>query len=342
LSPEKDDRPTPEQDRLAELLLQQSPSCSWLVSAAGVFERLYGDCASIFGKPVEEIAGRLVTEAFPRDRARYWISRFSRALSGETLSLRERAGNTVWNISIFPVRVDGEIRYAGALAREISDWNKTENDLRQTVLGALKSQEFERKMASKFLHDTVGQNLTALGMQLDLVRMDVEQAAPEVCERIAEIQKVLETIMEDVRDYSYELHPSTVERAGLRPALDRLLTRMRERYTGSIRLNVDPFIKLDPNVAPALYQIAQEAIENAVVHSGCTSIEVAVKSTRNGPALEVRDNGHGFDPAEIASGRRGLGLLSMEHYAAQAGLNLSIVSDSATGTAVRASLAEGA
>ncbi len=117
--------------------------------------------------------------------------------------------------------------------------------------------------------------------------------------------------MEDVRDYSYELNPSTVERAGLRPALDRLLTRMRERFTGSLRLNVDPFLKLDPNVAPALYQIAQEAVENAVTHSGCSSIEIAVKSTRSGPALEVRDNGHGFDPGEIASGTAGAG--AVEH-----------------------------
>jgi two-component system NarL family sensor kinase len=268
------------------------------------------------------------------------VSRFARALSGEIISLRERTPETVWNISIFPIRKDGEICYAGAFAREISDWNKTENDLRHTVLSALKSQEFERKMASKFLHDTVGQNLTALGLQLDLVRMDLEQAAPEAWSRIGEVQKVLEVIMEDVRDYSYELNPSTVERAGLRPALDRLLARIRERFSGSLRLNVDPFIKLDPNVAPALYHIAQEAIENAITHSNCSAIEVAVRATRQGPTLEVRDNGRGFDPAEIASGRRGLGLLSMEHYAAQAGLNLSIVSDRATGTAVRASRTE--
>ncbi len=329
----------PDVDPLAGLLLHQAPSCSWLVSGAGVFERLYGDCSGIFGRPPEAIAGKPVTEVLPGESARAWISRFARALSGETFSLRERAGATLWNISIFPVLDNGAVRFAGAVAREISDWNRTENDLRHTVLAALKSQEFERKMASKFLHDTVGQNLTALGMQLDLVRMDLEESAPEACARIAEIQKVLETIMEDVRDYSYELNPSTVERAGLRAALDRLLTRTRARYSGSVRLNVDPFLKLDPNLAPAFYQIAQEAIENAVAHSGCSNIEISVKITRSGPALEVRDNGRGFDPAEIASGRRGLGLLSMEHYAAQAGLDLAIVSDRSTGTAVRASFA---
>ena len=71
-------------------------------------------------------------------------------------------------------------------------------------------------------------------------------------------------------------------------------------------------------------------------HAGCSAIEIAVKSTRNGPSLEVRDNGRGFDAADLVSGRRGLGMLSMEHYAAQAGLCLSIVSGRDTGTTVRA------
>ena len=147
--------------------------------------------------------------------------------------------------------------------------------------------------------------------------------------------------MEDVREYSYRLNPSTVERAGLRSAFDRLIIRVRERFSGNVRLNVDPSLKLDPSIAPALFQIAQEAIENAVRHAACTSIEVAVKSTRNGPSLEVRDNGRGFDDADVAFGRRGLGLMSMEHYAAQAGLSLSIISARGDGTTVRASQAEG-
>ena len=136
--------------------------------------------------------------------------------------------------------MDGEIRYAGGAAREITDWSTAEQELRNTVLGALRSQEFERSMASKFLHDIVGQNLTALGLQLDLARMDLERVSPETCLRIGEIQKVLETIIEQVRNYSYQLNPSAVERAGLRSALDRLTGRIRERFSGGVRLNVDP------------------------------------------------------------------------------------------------------
>jgi PAS domain S-box-containing protein len=326
----------PESENLARLLLEQSPACAWAVSAQGTFQEFYGDPSSIFGKSGQDLAGRAVTEALSLAQARTWVDRFSRALLGETVSLREHFHTKLWNISLFPLRVNGEILYAGALARDTSAWSSAEQGLRQTVLGALKSQEFERKMASKFLHDSVGQNLTALGLQLDLVRMDLESPEPEVCRRVEEVQQVLETIMEDVREYSYRLNPSTVERAGLRSALDRLLSRVRERFTGNVRLNVDPSLKADPLISPAIFHIAQEAIENAVRHAACSAIEIAVKSSRNGLSLEVRDNGRGFDEADVAFSRRGLGLLSMEHYAAQAGLSLSIVSARDGGTTVHA------
>src|SRR5436305_5780045 len=147
--------------------------------------------------------------------------------------------------------------------------------------------EFERKSASRFLHDAVGQNLTALGLQLDLMRMDLENFSPEICGRIGEMQKVLEEMMQEVREYSYELNPSTVERAGLRAALDRLFTRVRGRFGGATRLNVDPSLKLDPKVASAMYQIAHEAVGNAIQHSSCSMIEVTLKSGRTGSYLEI-------------------------------------------------------
>ena len=321
---------------LAEALLEQSPVCHWVVTAAGVFDRIYGDPASIFGKPASELVGRSVAEALAPELASVWRDRFARALEGETVVLRERRGNAIWGLIVFPIRFGAETRYSGGLAREITAWSAAEQELRYTVLGALKAQEFERNMVSKFLHDTVGQNLTALGLQLDLVRMDLENLQPETCARVIEIQRILEAMMQRVREYSYELNPATVERAGLRSALDRLTGRIRGRFTGLMRVNVGPSLKIDPKIASAMYQIAQEAVENAVQHASCSAIEIAVKSTRGGIALEIRDNGKGFDTSDLLRGCRGLGLLSMEHYAAQAGLDLSITSNREMGTTVRA------
>ena len=321
---------------LAEIFLQQSPACQWIVSADGAFVRFYGDPLPLFDRSAGVLAGRPPEDVLDADQGLAWRERFNRALGGELMLLRERRARSTWYITVFPLRIDGEIRFAGGSAREITPWAAAEQELRHTVLGALKAQEFDRNMVSRFLHDSVGQNLTALGLQLDLVRMDLETVSPDTCRRIGDIQKLLEDMMESVREYSYELNPSTVERAGLRPALDRLAIRIRERFPGGLRINVDPSAKLDPKVASALYQIIQEGVENAVQHSGCSVIEIAVKSTRGGVVLEVRDNGRGFDPADLLSGRRGLGLLSMEHYAAQAGLELVISSTRETGTTLRA------
>jgi signal transduction histidine kinase len=127
-----------------------------------------------------------------------------------------------------------------------------------------------------------------------------------------------------------------VERAGLRPALDKLVGGLRTRFTGTLRVSVDSSLKLDQKTARSMYQIAQEALENSVQHASCSTIEIALKSTRTGTVLEVRDNGRGFDPADPVGGSRGLGLLSMEHYAAQGGLDLSIDSNGKTGTTVKA------
>jgi two-component system NarL family sensor kinase len=330
----------PGADRFAELLLEQTPGCQWIVSAAGIFERFYGDPVPLFGKPAPELVGRAPAEVLEAGQAAAWAGRFARALKGDNVLLRERRGEGSWYVTVFPVRLKGKICYAGGQAREITPWSNAEQELRHTVLGALKAQEFERAMVSKFLHDSVGQNLTALGLQLDLIRMDIEALSPETGARAVEVQKLLGVMMESVREYSYELNPSTVERAGLRPALDRLASRVRTRYPGNMRLNVDPFLKIDPKLASALYQIAQEAVENAVQHASCSTIEIAVKSTRTGTVVEVRDNGRGFDPADLVAGRRGLGLLSMEHYAAQAGLELSITSTREFGTTVRAATPE--
>jgi signal transduction histidine kinase len=321
---------------LSNAFLEQCPAVVWAVDRNGAFHRFYGDPSSVFGRPAAELKDQAPETALDSGFGEQWKSRFARALAGETLTLRERHGDTTWYVKLFPIRRDGQISHVGGVAHDSAPWSTADQELRHTVLSALRSQEFERNMASQFLHDSVGQNLTALGLQLDLIRMDFESVSPEACARVADVQKTLEAVMQDVREYSYELNPSTVERAGLRPALDRLASRLRHRFAGGLRVKADPSLKVDPKIATALFHIAQEAIENAVQHASCSSIEIAVKSSRKGTILEVRDNGRGFDPDDILGVRRGLGLLSMEHYAAQAGLELTITSTRETGTLVRA------
>jgi signal transduction histidine kinase len=254
--------------------------------------------------------------------------------------LLERRDEESWYIGLFPIELPNQPPRAGGTVKDISAWRAAGQDLRSRVLSALGARDFERRMVAKFLHDKVGQNLSALGLQLDLVRMDLEFVSPGTASRVTDIQKMLEVMMQEVREYSYELNPAAVERAGLRDALDRLAANIRGRFAGALRINADPSLKLDPQIASALYQIAQEAVENAMQHAACSAIEIAVRSSKAGPVLEVRDNGKGFDPADVLGGRRGLGILSMEHYAAQAGLDFSIRSSRETGAVIRVAAPE--
>jgi signal transduction histidine kinase len=327
-----------DEHELAKLFLEQCPGVIWAVGQNGVFQKFYSDPSRVFGKSAAELENRTPEAALDRGPGEQSKNRFARALAGETLMLREHRGDMTWYVKLFPIRIDGRVSHVGGVAEESAPWSTADQPLGHTVLSGLRSQEFERKMASQFLHDSVGQNLTAFGLQLDLIRMDLETLSPETCAGITEMQKTLEGMMEEVRDYSYELNPSTVERAGLWPALDRLASRLLHRFNRWLRIKVDPSLKLDPEISSALFHIAQEALENAVQHGGCSNIQIAVESTRKATVLEVNGVGRGFDPDDILGVRRGLGLLSMEHFAAQAGLRLTITSSPESGTLVRAAL----
>jgi len=327
----------PEHERPpAEMLLDQGPSCQWIVNQEGVVEQIYGDTIPVFGKPPGELAGRPAASVLEPAAPPIWQERFSRAFSGESLTLRERKDGRVWCITLFPLHLTAGSSHVGCMIREITAFAKADHELRLTVLGALKAQESQSARTAQFLHNVVGQNLAALGLRLDLVRMDLNGSPGAACEHLTEIQALLESVMEQVREFSYELNPSAVERVGLRSALDRLGARTREHFRGSVLIDVDSSMTFQPKAAVALYRIAEEAVENAARHSGCSSIEIAVQSADSGVWMEVRDNGRGFDPADLNDVGRGLGLLSMEHHAAEASLDLTISSSRQSGTIVRA------
>jgi signal transduction histidine kinase len=136
-----------------------------------------------------------------------------------------------------------------------------------------------------------------------------------------------------VRDLSYELNPSIVERAGLPFALDRLVGRYRKNYSGSIRLLFDSSVRVPVEPATAFYKIAEQALDNAVRYSGATKVEIMVKHAKQAVALEIRDNGRGFSPEQEYGG---LGLHLMKYHATQAHLQFSVASVPEKGTIVRA------
>lgn len=216
----------------------------------------------------------------------------------------------------------------------------TESDqrFRDLALAALEREQVERGKLARLLHDEVAPILSGAGLQLDILRMDLEERVSGVSSRTAEIQDLLERVVRHIRDVSYDLHPDVVKRTGLRPALNLLVSRFQKLFSGTLRLAYDQSIRIPVEAEVALERIANEAVANAVRHAHCTQIDVLVESAAGGAQLQVRDNGIGFDYAGELNFPRGLGLLMMDYCARKSGLHLSIDGNSGGGSVVTAIL----
>ena len=206
-----------------------------------------------------------------------------------------------------------------------------EHPLAHILVAVINAREQDATRVSRLLHDEVSQILSAVGLQLDLARADVEIQSPDVAKRIGECQQHLEEAIGQLRKLTYELNPALVERAGLQTALDRLVGRYRGQHA-SIRLLYDSSVRLPAKTATAIYKIIECALHNAAAHSGCNLIQVLVRSARDGVTVEVRDDGKGFDQGGT---QPGLGLLLMQYYANQNGLNFDIQTGPGQGTIVK-------
>ncbi|HUQ91114.1 MAG TPA: histidine kinase [Bryobacteraceae bacterium] len=205
------------------------------------------------------------------------------------------------------------------------------------LIEALSLKQDELNRVAQVLHEDVGQVLTVVGLQLDVLRQDFVEQSPAIATRTVEIQQLLEKAVGDVRTLSYQLNPGMVPRSGLRYALDTLVGRMRERCNGAtIRFLMDSHVHLPLPAAVAVYDITEHALGNAVSHSGATLIEVVLQPLVALVRLEVRDNGRGFDQTQVEAFRPGLGILCMRHTALKSGLTFHIETGYGKGTVIRA------
>lgn len=209
--------------------------------------------------------------------------------------------------------------------------------LTRMLVSTINARELESNRVSRLLHDEVGQVLSAVGLQLDVLKLDFQKAVPELVERTHEIQEMLDQAVRQVRSLSYDLNPAVVERAGLQFAMDRLIGRFREQFNGSLRFLYDSSVRVPLEVGNAWYKIAELALENSLKHAKATQLTVMVRPTPKAITMEIRDNGVGFSIVDAKMQTAGLGLLLIEHYAAQASIDIVMKSSPGKGTLLRSS-----
>ena len=178
--------------------------------------------------------------------------------------------------------------------------------IRQLSRQLLLEQEAERARISRELHDDINQRLALLSIELDELRSD--RLPESSATRVSEAMQTAQAILKSVRDLTHRLHPPRLTPDGLVRALG-ILCRDLTPPRVSIAFHhggIPP--EIDQNAALCLFRVAQEALMNAVKHSGAERIWVDLISGPSSVALTIADDGRGF-VAESAAG--GLGLLSM-------------------------------
>jgi signal transduction histidine kinase len=204
--------------------------------------------------------------------------------------------------------------------------------LAQMLFAAMNEHEAVLSRISRLLHDDVSQVLSAVGLQLDAMRMDFREQAPGMDGRATEIQELLEQAIEQLRDITNELNPSIVERAGLQFALDRLVGKARAGFAGTLRLHFDTSLHVPTILAKAFYKIADCALDIAKSTPGCSLIDIHVKRAHGEYVLEISDNARVHDANSAP-----LGQLLMDYHASKNHLTLRIERAPAKGSVIRAS-----
>lgn len=206
---------------------------------------------------------------------------------------------------------------------------RLEAEHRRSASAALAAQEEERARVARDLHDQVNQSLTGVLLRLEAAR---SAAPPELEAEIAETRALAHQAMDELLTVARQLRPTALDDLGLRAAIAGLTEQLeRPGVTVTFECEGEP-ASLDPEVQLVIYRVSQEALGNAIRHSGADRIEVRLGIGEAEARLEVADNGSGFTFEESTTG---LGLEGMKERALLVRGELETESRPGRGTTIR-------
>jgi PAS domain S-box-containing protein len=319
------------EDRL-RLVIETIPAMVWTASPDGAVDFVNGRWLEYIGLSWEEFrvrgwASLIHPEDLPKSEE-YWEATIA---SGQPAQIEHRVrradGQYRWLLARgVPLRneLSQIVKWYGT-ATDIDNRKRAEETLRQSAkeLQALSRrlvelQESERRELARELHDRIGQSLTALNINLNILETALSsQASDEVRARFADSAALIEATTAAIGNVVSELRPPLLDENGLVSGLDCYARQFSAR-TG-IPVGVrgpEAGGRPAPGKEIALFRIVQEALNNVAKHAGASHVEITLKRSGTDYVMSVHDDGVGFDTAEEHAPRRpGLGLVTMRERA---------------------------
>jgi signal transduction histidine kinase len=189
-----------------ENLSQAGPVCQWILNRAYLFHHIAGDSVGLFHRPPAIVLHRHISSV--DDAKGTWAARLDRIFSGQIPLDRwtTPVSDGGYVLVQIPVHAgDGAVRYAAGFAFPSGQRLPAPRSLNfaaRAVLGAIQA---DRARTAAFLHDTIAQYLSSAGLQLDLLRLEIEARKIAIPARAAEIQGSLDEALQQVRNFSSKM-----------------------------------------------------------------------------------------------------------------------------------------
>ena len=204
----------------------------------------------------------------------------------------------------------------------------------------LQAQDQERRKIARELHDSTGQSLAVLTMNLSACSKTAEKVSPELAGKLAENEKIVRAVSDELRTTSYLLHPPLLDEMGLQAGLRSYIEGFKERSNIDVSLNLfENLDRLPPQLELMIFRVVQECLTNIHRHSGGSTATISLSNSMGRLNLQIRDRGKGMSPEKLAAvagpGTAGVGLRGMRERVKAFGGEFEILSDG-KGTLVRA------
>jgi PAS domain S-box-containing protein len=210
--------------------------------------------------------------------------------------------------------------------------DQAQERLRMLSARLLQMQDDERRRIARELHDTAGQILVALNLNLVPVEEELRKTNSAVLRPLTESLRLVEELSRDLRTMSHLLHPPLLDEAGLKSAVRWYVEGFAERSKIEVDLHLDAGLgRLPAELETAMFRIVQECLTNIHRHSGSNSASIVITRETHSVTIEIRDRGKGMSMPV----RAGVGIQGMGERVRQLGGHLEIDSGSG-GTRVTA------
>jgi two-component system sensor histidine kinase UhpB len=223
--------------------------------------------------------------------------------------------------------------------------NEQQKELRALTSRLSELQEAERHRLAQELHDRVGQNLTALNLNLNVVRSSMpEVLAAKINDRLNDSLQLVQETASCIRNVMSELRPPVLDDYGLLEALRWYGEQVNDRSCIEIVIEGESLTpRLDPAVETSLFRVAQEALTNAVKHANASEIIIKLHEINGVVRLGILDDGIGFDlkQSREKNENSGWGLMTMRERITALGGKLRFESVPGKGTKIEAELKRG-